>query len=75
MNYALQIGRLSQIGRFLLERKASSEEHWVYTHVSTTWCSFAYRSSGAGFVSSGATFVMAEQHSNGNGFCKRASFY
>ena len=35
-----------------------------------TWCSFAYRSSRAAFVSSGA----AKEHSNGNGFHKCASF-
>ena len=51
----LQIGRfLPRIGRFLPKKwKASTEECWVRTHISseTQW-SFAYGSSGAVFVSS-----------------------
>jgi len=51
-------------------RKVSSkdvEERWVHMHISflKKRCSFAYRSSVAALVSSGAVFVMGKQNSNG----------
>ena len=44
-----------RIGRFLPKKwKASSKERWVHTF-SETWCSFAYGSSGALFVTASGT--------------------
>lgn len=45
----------------------------LYTQVSETLCSIAYRSSRAVFVSFRTPFVTSKQHSNGNGFHKRVS--
>jgi len=49
--------------------KASSENAgFVHTHMhkkdSEMWGSFAWRSSGAAFMSSGASFVFAKQHNS-----------
>ena len=47
----------------------------LYTHVSNTLCSFAYRSSGPEFVSSEASFVLEMQCSNISGFDKNTSYF
>ena len=51
-------------------RLLPKSDGFTHTYVSETRCSFAYGSSRAAFVSSGAVFVTAKQHSNGNGFHK-----
>jgi len=56
-------------------RKASSKEHWVRTHISfqMQW-TFIYKFSGAAFVSSRASYVMIKWHRNGSGLHKRMSY-
>ena len=47
---------------------------FAHTYVAETWCSFAFGSSEAAFVSSVTAYVIAKQNSNENGFRKCASF-
>lgn len=64
-----QIGRLLPRTRRFFQRALGS-----YTWVSEMRCRFTYGSSGAVCVSSGAAFIIAKKHSNGNDFRKCASF-